>query len=332
MQATDALVEQLREVERRREGREDRPIRILAVDGGGIRGLIPARVLAELEDRTGRRMAECFDLIAGTSTGGIIAAALAVPEPGTDHPRWSAQTLVDLYTNRGGDIFHRPWWRALLEWMIAKYSPRGLDRILADKLGDATLRDAVTEVLLTSWDLSNDDPRYFSSVSDPDVPMRIAARATSAAPTYFPPLWFGEPERRALVDGGVFANDPARLAWMAKRSPGGDPALAPVLVSLGTGSAKSPDPSKRRFWGTLPWARPMIDLLLTAPSDLVERELRDAADQRQLKYFRLNPRSLGAASPRLDDVSPENIRALDAVATELIRTEQRQLDEIAALL
>lgn len=334
MQATDALVDQLRDVERGYEAagaRAEKPLRILAVDGGGIRGLIPARVLAELERRTGRRIAECFDLLAGTSTGGIIAVALAAPDPSTGGPRWRAEMLVELYRREGAKIFRRPWWRALLEWLIAKYSARGLDGVLAERLGDATMSDAVTEVLLTSWDLTSDDPRYFSSVTDRAVPMRVAARATSAAPTYFPPLWLDEGERHALVDGGVFANNPARLAWMAKRNPR-EPQRRMVLVSLGTGAAKSPDPSTRRFWGTLPWARPMIDLLLTAPSDLVERELRDAAGQGQLEYFRLSPKDLGAASPRLDDVSAANIRALDELATELIRDEQRQLDEIAALI
>jgi predicted acylesterase/phospholipase RssA len=156
--------------------------------------------------------------------------------------------------------------------------------------------------------------------------MRVAARATSAAPTYFRPLWN---ERHAFVDGGVFANNPARLGWMAKRDPE-RPDRPILLVSLGTGAAKSPDPSKRRFWGPLPWARPMIDLLLTAPSDLVQLELEEAAAATPaLEYFRLAP-DISHASPRMDDVDPANLAALDRAADALIAASDAQLQAIAA--
>src|SRR5215212_8478492 len=83
-------------------------VRILAIDGGGIRGLIPAVVLADLERRTGRRIAELFDLIAGTSTGGILACGLTRPAPdGTGGPAFSAADLIGLYESEGPEIFHR---------------------------------------------------------------------------------------------------------------------------------------------------------------------------------------------------------------------------------
>src|SRR3954452_14332493 len=83
-------------------------VRILAIDGGGIRGLIPAVVLADLERRTGRRVAELFDLIAGTSTGGILACALTRPAPdGGQGPAFAAADLIGLYESEGPEIFHR---------------------------------------------------------------------------------------------------------------------------------------------------------------------------------------------------------------------------------
>jgi uncharacterized protein len=329
--ATRALVDRLRDFERQREElgeRERRPIRVLALDGGGIRGLVPARVLQAIEERTGQPIAASFDLIAGTSTGGILALGLTVPDPETGRPRWSAADLADMYRRRGGAIFHHPAWRVLVEWLVEKYAARGLEGVLRDRLGDANVRDALTEVLVTSWDLSADTPRYFSSLDAEDVPMRVAARATSAAPTYFRPLWLDKPSRRALVDGGVFANNPARIAWMAKRNPL-HPKRPMVLVSLGTGAAKSPDPSTRRFWGPLPWARPMIDLLLTAPSDIVHLELEEVAAATALEYYRLDP-DIAGASPRMDDVKPGNLAALDRAADALIEQRAKDLDAIAA--
>jgi hypothetical protein len=104
-----------------------------------------------------------------------------------------------------------------------------------------------------------------------------------------------------------------------------------VLVSLGTGAAKSPPPSGRRMWGLLPWARPMIDLLLAAPSTLVEHLLHDAAGHSGLEYFRLQP-DISGASPRLDDVDRANIAALGRAADRLIEDRREDLRRIAGLV
>ncbi len=325
----NAVVEQLRSHPRRDEVhalRPDRPLRILALDGGGIRGLIPARVLQTLEEMTGRPIADCFDLIAGTSTGGILTLGLTVP--GAAHqPRWSAADLVGIYRDHGREIFRHSLLRALGSFLFAKYSPGGLERELREHVGDARLGDALTEVLVTSWDLSADEPRLFSSLLHPDIAMREVGRATSAAPTYFPPLWLDD---HALVDGGVVANDPAMLAWLTKRD-AQNLQRQVVLLSLGTGAPKSPDPSKRRFWGALPWARPIIDLLLAAPSDLVDLQLQDLAASTGLDYVRLQP-DISGASPRLDDVDRANIEALERAAEALITAREADLRRIAALV
>jgi len=82
------------------------PLRVLSIDGGGIRGIIPAKVLADLELRAGRPVAKLFDLVVGTSTGGILALGLTAPGEG-DSPRWAAADLADLYVREGPRIFHR---------------------------------------------------------------------------------------------------------------------------------------------------------------------------------------------------------------------------------
>ena len=190
---------------------------VLSVDGGGIRGLIPAMVLANLEERTGKRTAELFDLIAGTSTGGIIALALTVP--GEDgEPRWTANDLVDLYLTEGPRIFHHSIGRLLesgLGLLDEKYDARPLEDALKKYLGEAMISHAVTDVMVTSYDLEHRKPFFFKTdrakvKPEHDWLMREAARATSAAPTYFEPEKLtADGEVFALCDGGVFANNPA---------------------------------------------------------------------------------------------------------------------------
>src|SRR3954453_13558351 len=114
---------------------------VLAVDGGGIRGVIPAMVLSSLEERTGRHTSELFDLIAGTSAGGIIALALTAP--GADgRPPWTANDLVDLYLSDGPGLFPPSIGRTLesgLGLLDEKYDAKPLDEALAQYLGDARL-------------------------------------------------------------------------------------------------------------------------------------------------------------------------------------------------
>src|SRR4051794_6908142 len=97
-------------------------IRILTIDGGGIRGIIPATVLREILQ--GLRAQDVFHMIAGTSTGGILACALAKPEP------HAPQELIDLYVRHGGEIFDKPWLRRLpgAELMGPRYSAAPLER------------------------------------------------------------------------------------------------------------------------------------------------------------------------------------------------------------
>ena len=114
-------------------------MRILAIDGGGIRGLIPALVLAELERRTGRRMAQIVDLIAGTSTGAIIACALAKPEP------LAAAAIADIYVQDGPRIFDRSLLKVITSvdgYLDERYDDAGLVASLRRHLGGARLADA----------------------------------------------------------------------------------------------------------------------------------------------------------------------------------------------
>lgn len=196
-------------------------VKILSIDGGGIRGLIPAMILTEIERRTGKKISELFDLLAGTSTGGIIAIGLNVTDPQTGKP-YAAQKIAGLYEDNGEKIFQKkhliPAIGALLD---ESYYHQGLEEVLESYFGNTDLKSTRTELLITSYDIEHRKPFYFLSREaklNPDQEnfhLRDIARATSAAPTYFEPHHLSNSyyNHLALVDGGVFANNPALLAY-----------------------------------------------------------------------------------------------------------------------
>ena len=186
--------------------RKDR-FRILSVDGGGIRGLIPALVLAELESRVREAtvdeelaLSDCFHLLSGTSTGGLIALGLTVPNrSGRRGPKFTAEDLVRLYRDEGPRIFERSPWRRIFTldgWIGPKYSSAALEEVAKERFGDVKLRRALREVVITSYDMKNREPHFFkrwraAESADRNPTMVAAALATAAAPTYFPSVGIG---------------------------------------------------------------------------------------------------------------------------------------------
>lgn len=197
------------------------PIKILSIDGGGIRGVIPALILSEIEKRTGKKITELFDLLAGTSTGGIIAVGLNVNDPETG-AAYSAQKIAGLYELNGEKIFKkRSFFSSVGGLAEEAFQHEGLEEVLKSYFGDAELKDSHSALLVTSYDIEQRKPFYFLSREarmKPDTEnflMRDIARSTSAAPTYFEPHWmpWAENGHLTLVDGGVFANNPSVLAY-----------------------------------------------------------------------------------------------------------------------
>ena len=313
-------------------------MRILSIDGGGIRGLIPALLLAEIEARTGKRIAQLFDLVAGTSTGGILACALTAPSP--EEPgraRYRADELSALYEEEGPRIFARSLLRRArsLDGLIEeRYDDAGLERALRRYLGDARLRETLLPVLVTAYDLERRAAFFFRSVRaarDPayDFALADVAHATSAAPTYFEPAVVvpaAGGARYPLVDGGVFATNPAMCAY-AEALAGG---AVELVVSLGTGQHTRPIAVRRaRGWGQLGWARPLIDVVFDGVADTVDFELGRLLGSDD--YFRFQT-ELRRASDDLDDASRANLRALRAEAGALVAARGADLDALCARL
>jgi uncharacterized protein len=312
-------------------------VRVLSIDGGGIRGLIPALVLADVERRTGKPVCELFDLAAGTSTGSILACALA--RPGDDgRPRYAAADLIELYESEGPQIFDRSLLRRIttVEGIVdEKYGSGGLERALDGYFGRTRLSEALMPLLLTAYEIEGRFAFFFRSErarEDPtyDFTLADAAHASSAAPTYFEPALVTDvagDRTYALIDGGVFATAPAGCA-LADLGPDG-PARLTVLASLGTGEATQPIPYERaQGWGQLGWARPVIDILLSGQPEVTDFQLSHLLRDR---YVRLQTR-LETAADALDDASPENLRALRAEGERLVRERAGEIDALCERL
>src|SRR3954453_6773493 len=309
---------------------------VLSVDGGGIRGVIPAMVLADLEERTGKHTADLFDLIAGTSTGGIIALALTVP--GEDgKPRWTANDLVSLYLTEGPRIFHHSIGRMLesgLGLLDEKYDARPLEEALETYLGDAMISDALTDVLVTSYDLEHRKPFFFKTDRAKEKPehdwnMHEAARATAAAPTYFEPERLtGDGQTFALCDGGVFAANPAMCAFAEARRR--HPRAEIRLVSLGTGQLTKPlHYDEVKGWGLIEWARPLFDVVFDGVGDATEYQLEQLLPAADYTRFQIE---LKGASDSLDNASEPNLDGLQDLAGKLIRDRAGDLERLAGEL
>lgn len=195
----------------------DRPFRILSIDGGGIKGILPATILTHLEDSLppGQGVASHFDMIAGSSTGGIIAIGIALGVPAKD--------ILELYLTKGGRIFPSAPWifrklgrriGALRQVVQRRYDPSVLDHELARIIGGRSLGEAKCRLVIPAFD-HNTEPCIFKTAHHPDYRRDwkenavTVARATSAAPTFLEGL---EHAGRHFWDGGVFANNPIMMA------------------------------------------------------------------------------------------------------------------------
>jgi len=316
---------------------------VLAIDGGGIRGVIPATVLVDLERRlVPRPLATVFDLIVGTSTGGIIALGLTVPDG--ERPRHSAERLLELYLNDGEAIFpgggrvahpRAGWLREGTRYLASE-----LEEVLARYFGGTPLTAALTAVVVTSYDLARGEPVTLSSRAElgdvSDVTMVVAARATSAAPMFFAPEIVEDGEReRMLVDGGLYANNPAVLGYLLGGRVATREDLPLALVSLGTGTRPKrtavPVAERAQMRDASTVARALLEAVSTGSGNLGDLLLARVADGERFRYWRLQT-TVGSCNFAMDDSSPENVACLYERARELVSENDKELSAITRAL
>lgn len=334
-------------------------VAVLSVDGGGVRGLIPALILQDimrrinfLRVRTGhgplRAAHEAFDLFAGTSTGALLVLGLTKPEP--EQPL----DIVETYRRRSATIFPLSRFSSVLAMRQAfaeKYDYRPLERVLRSLYGDTLLSETLSNVVITAYNTDDRGPFFFKHYTDrtvgrhrrlqmasrnnEDFLLRDVARATSAAPTYFQPALVTSRSGtvHSLVDGGLVANNPALSAYVEARKLYRD-ARRYIIVSLGTGrSGRTFRHEVIRKWGYLDWVSPMHGVPLSAmiwdgQSESVAHALGSLP---RVEYFRFNA-DLGDVAEEMDDARPANIERVEGMARRIIAARRHDLHRLARML
>ncbi|XP_057827352.2 patatin-like protein 2 [Cryptomeria japonica] len=337
-------------------------ITILSIDGGGVRGIIPATVLefleAELQKLDGPevRLADYFDVVAGTSTGGLVTAMITAPNK-ENRPLFAAKEITQFYWDHCPKIFPAKsgLFGSLKSIYTAatgpKYSGNYLHNLVKKLVGDIRLQQVLTDVVIPTFDTKIEQPTIFSTFEarhdiSKDAYLSDLCISTSAAPTYLPAHYFetkypsGKTREFHLIDGGVAANNPTLLAinevtkeslrkekdWVSLRKAKDKRKM--LVLSLGTGyqtaSYKARDVAK---WGLLGWLRqknavPIVDTFMQSSSDMVDiyASLVFQSAESKTNYLRIQENELTGDAASVDISTPENLK-------ELIKIGKKLLDE-----
>ena len=319
--------------------------RILSVDGGGSLGLASAMVLIELERRTRRPTAELFDLVAGTSVGGLLGLSLLIP--GADGaPRHTGAQIASLFEKDADQLFESSLWRWLSTlggFLGEKYETTGLQEVLDQVFGDAWLSEAIRPTLIPAYDLLQDEPCAFrlhraQTDAGTDSPASAVVRATTAVPGFCPPARIESRDRlveRLCIDGGAVAFNPALWAYAEalRLHPEADDV---VLASPGTiRRHHGPNHVPPRGRGAFEWARPLFQITCDAASAVTHEQLQDLIGARAggpEHYFRLRAEVELPGAGSLDDTSAQHLERVRAAGAELLEREDERIDRLCARL
>ncbi|KAL4196944.1 hypothetical protein AMTRI_Chr04g185650 [Amborella trichopoda] len=337
-------------------------ITILSIDGGGIRGIIPSTILSFLESELQKldgeevRLADYFDVISGTSTGGLVTAMITAPGD-NNRPLYAAKDITSFYLDHCPKIF--PQQSGLLgsarKFVSAitgpKYNGKYLHKLVRKQLGDKRLHQTLTKVVIPAFDILLLQPAIFSSYQikadkSKDALLSDICISTSAAPTYLPAHYFenegkdGKIKRFHLVDGAMAANNPTLVAMgeitreVHKENPDFFP-IKPMdygrflVISLGTGSAKSTDNYTAKDaakWGVLGWlynngGTPLIDTFQQASADMVDIHISNVfqALHSEQSYLRIQDDTLTGDTSSVDIATEKNLKELVKVGKELLQ-------------
>jgi len=278
--------------------------RVVSIDGGGIRGLVTTVLLQRIIATPGlENLLGTIDLLAGTSTGGLLALGIA--------HQLDLQIIRQVYVEKGPKIFDDSWLDDLVDLgklRGADYDSKPLRRELRALFGDATLGDLKKRVLITAFDLDNEaskpeqrtwKPKLFHNFPGPNADRQALAADvglyTSAAPTYFPSV-------DGYIDGGVYASNPSMCALAQTQDDRykPTPSLDEVcLLSLGTGTNLQYIKGKSHDWGYAQWVKPLISLMLDGTAGIADYQCRQILGDR---YHRLAPVFPVGTTVPMDDI------------------------------
>lgn len=308
-------------------------VRILSIDGGGVRGLIPALMLERIEQRTGKPIAEQFNLIVGTSTGSILTLGLTRPsDADARKPAFTAGEIVKLFNDNAEQIFPSSFGllRSVQQFFRPKYRAQKIEAVFERYFGDVQIYEALTNVAVPAYDIQNGRRIWFGDGPHAGLLMKDIVRGATAVPTYFPPVRVAVQKRDApdgyvtLVDGALFANNPAHdaLAFAEKLRAKDDGSL--LLVSVGTGRGSRKYSFEAAWgWGAFGWFNPLLDIALSDPA--VEFQMYRIMAMTGAGYFRFQP-NLGDNPLPLDASTPQAIADLTNLTNDYLAQDKPKAD------
>lgn len=335
-----------------------RMVTVLSIDGGGIRGIIPSTLLAFLEsklqelDGPNARIADYFDIIAGTSTGGLVTTMLTAPNK-DNRPMYEAKDINKFYLDNTPKIFpqhSRNNFLASITSMVdavmgPKYDGKYLRTLVNGLLGDLTLKQTLTTVIIPTFDIKLLQPVIFSTTDAKESALKNAKLSdvcisTSAAPTFLPAHYFevnseGRTRTFDLIDGGVAANNPTMMAIshinreILKHDSEPMDASRLLVLSLGTGAAKFEEKYNAAMaskWGLFSWmfdngSTPLVDVFNDASSDMVDIHVSTLFQSTHAKdnYLRIQDDSLSGDEVSVDIATEKNLNRLVEIGKELLK-------------
>jgi hypothetical protein len=303
------------------------PARIAILEGGGMRGCITAHFLLELEQRAACPLWQLFDLVVGTSTGGILAALIVSGVP--------AAQMVNFYQIDGPKIFKRsPWWslKTLFSITGSKYNNRALIECIQARI-PITVGQAKTNFMVPTWDGNADENIFIKSFDRQefwnDFPLAFAAIATASAPTYFQgfvPKKYGQPEKYDLYDsrffdGGFTENNPVTCTlheiYTDFPQPQKFQRKPQIIVNFGTGFVAARRKAAPNG-GWLPWATQVYPRMSALQNQLSERTSQHMFGDGT--YIRIDAEL--DAPIKLDDARPDTLKKMEAVARKAIEKQE----------
>ena len=264
---------------------------VLSIDGGGVRGLASATFLIELDKSLPKKISKSFDLIVGTSTGGIIALAISILKT-------EGEDLINIYSRENlKEIFSPLRYRIL----GSKYAGKSKRKIFENYFKGETLSSAEVPIIITAFDLEKRRIKMFKSWSEGYLPARRVAAATSAAPTYFPAESI---EGQWYLDGAVSTNNPVLIAYAEAKKLWPEEEIK--ILSIGTGyNSRRLDGRRARKWGSLAWLNAGIIQILMESN--IEHVI--ALSLFEHNYLRIDSELLGIKSS-FDNTSKRNLESI----------------------
>ncbi|MGV3762967.1 patatin-like phospholipase family protein [Parapedobacter sp.] len=329
--------------------------KILSIDGGGIRGIIPGMLLVALERRLQRvsndptaAIVDHFDFFAGTSTGGILTCLLLCPDDENPlRPKYSAQEALDIYVNHGSDIFKAGFFRRLIAkfgLLSERYPSTTLEHVLESYFGERKLSELLKPCIVTAYNIELRKTHFFRQQTaitrgDPrDFYLRDVCRATSAAPTYFSVAEIRSMSgtRYPLLDGGVFAPNPSMSALVEVTRAFNQTKINDIwILSLGTGrSRKAYDYEHFKKSRAISIGPALIDIMMSGAaesSDFFLQQLYRSVGKEK-HYIRVEPKNLHSIQEELDAASPSNIQKLISLGDRMVSENDELINQIVTRL